>query len=191
MHSLQTQSLPVRHRLTVGNFHRMSESGIFNPLADRIELIEGELFEMAPIGPLHGSKTKKLNHRLSAQAGEMAIVSVQDAVVLDDLSEVYPDIALLRWQADFYAQIHPRPADVLLMIEVADSTVASDRQLKIPLYARHGIVESWLLDVQNQHLEIYRQPDVDGYRQILLPKNDESVSPIQLPELVLEVGALW
>ena len=180
----------TRHVLTVNDFHRMAEGGFFQA-SDRIELIEGELFDMPPIGPEHNGKTNLLTYHLSAKLNGKAIVSVQNPVVLSPDSELYPDVAVLRWREDFYAQSLATVKDVLLLIEVADTTAKSDRNKKIPLYARHGIPESWLVDLQKRQLEVYREPDVQGYRQILLPRQNEQISPALLPELVFSVSVLW
>jgi Uma2 family endonuclease len=124
------------------------------------------------------------------QDGE-AIIRVQNAVVLDHDSELYPDLAVLRWRDDDYTKVHPAPKDVLLLIEVADTSIARDREIKAPKYAQAGIPELWLLDLSLQRLEVYRRPDDGEYRQILLPRYDETVTPQLLPNLALKVADLF
>lgn len=184
------QAIPTRHRLSVNDFHRMVETGILSE-SERIELIEGELFDMSPIGPLHCGTTMKLNYWFSHNITQNVIVNVQNALILDNASELYPDMTLLRWREDFYTTSHPRCTDVLLLIEIADTSIGFDRYTKMPLYAQHGIVESWLLDVQQQQLEIYRAPTAQGYQTVLRPSRDEQIMPQQLPDLIFNVGVIW
>ncbi len=105
--------------------------------------------------------------------------------------EPQPDIAILRYRDDFYATAHPQPADVLLLIEVADTSLTYDRDIKIPLHARHGIPEVWLIDVQNQRVEVFRQPTPDGYQQVLRPAKAECMSPVLLPDISVLIADLW
>jgi len=180
---------PHRYRLTVAEYHRLGENGIFDE-DSRVELIEGDLIAMPPIGEQHASKTRRLNRLFSLQVGDTAIVDVQNPVMLDARSEPQPDMVLLKPRPDFYESAHPRPEDVLLLIEVSDSTLRYDRDTKVPLYARAGIPEVWLLDVAGQRLEIYRRPSPEGYREIHYPAPAESIAPVLLPELVLSVAGL-
>jgi len=129
-----------RHRLTVAEYYRMAEVGILSPEA-RVELIEGEIIDMPPIGSLHAGTVKYLTNRLTYAVRDIAIVSTQDPIFLDVHSEPQPDIALLRPRADFYRTTHPTITDVLLVVEVADTTLAYDTQIKLPLYAHHHISE--------------------------------------------------
>jgi Uma2 family endonuclease len=179
-------TLPSKRRLTIAEYHRMGETGILTE-ADRVELIEGELIEMAPIGSRHADCVSHLVRRLVRQTE--ALIRVQDPLELPQHSEPEPDIAIVHNR--HYSEAHPGPQDVLLLIEVADSTLAYDRDIKVPLYARFGIAEVWLVDIQNERLEVYLEPSVAGYRQILRPENDESVSPALLPEISLRVAEFW
>lgn len=156
--------LPHRHCLTVRDFHRMGETGIL-PEDARIELIEGEIIDMAPIGSSHAGIVKRLNQLLGNAAAGKAIVSVQDPIILDDHSEPQPDVALLRPRDDFYALAHPKAQEVLLIIEVADSSLRFDQSIKIPLYARHGIPEVWLVDVEQRRLTRFLKPGENGYAE--------------------------
>lgn len=180
---------PHRYRLTVAEYHRLGENGIFDE-GSRIELIEGDLIAMPPIGEQHASKTRQLNRLFSLRVGGAAIVDVQNPVMLDAHSESQPDVVLLKPRPDFYESAHPRPEDVLLLIEVSDSTLRYDRDTKIPLYAKAGIPEAWLLDLVNRRVAVYRYPSADGYRQIQFPAPDEQISPILLPELTLRIADL-
>ena len=148
-----------RHRLSVGDFHKMAEAGIFAP-EDRIELIEGELVDMAPVGSAHASLIDYLTQALVAQTQKknQAIVRVQSPVVLGDRSEPQPDIALLKPRKDFYRHAHPQARDILCLIEVADTSLVYDRDTKLPLYAKNGIVEVGLIVLGERRVEIYRLP---------------------------------
>jgi hypothetical protein len=123
-----------RHRLTVANFRRMGEVGILGP-DDRVELIAGEIIDMSPIGSLHAALVARLASTLGQRVGETAIIWTQNPLALDDTSQPQPDLTVLRPRADFHAAAHPGPADVLLVIEVADTTLAFDLDVKVPLYA--------------------------------------------------------
>lgn len=153
-----------RHRLSVAQYHRMGEAGIFAPDA-RVELIEGELVEMAPIGTRHASTVNRLNRLLVAATGKQAVVTVQNPLRLGDHSEPQPDLLLLRPREDFYAAAHPVATDVLLLIEVADSTARLDREIKLPLYARHGVAEVWIVDLDARLLLVHRDPAGDTYAE--------------------------
>ena len=165
------------HRITVDDYHRMGETGILGPEL-RTELIEGEVIEMPPIGPEHGGAVNYLSNLIARVVRARAVVSVQNPIVLDSHSEPQPDIALLRPKADFYRTAHPRPGDILLVIEVADTTLRYDRDVKLPLYARAGIPEAWLVDLQGRRLTVYRNPGADAYGEIL-PVED--LSRVALP----------
>ena len=187
---MQTISTEVRpHRFTVDEYHKMGESGIFYE-DDRVELIEGEIIDMAPIGSPHASTVARLVSLFSAALAEKVVIFPQNPVRLGKRSEPQPDIALLRPRSDFYQGAHPTPKDVLLLIEVSDTTLRYDRDRKIPLYARHRIPEVWLIDLQGERVEIYRQPSPEGYRQILRPARSEKLTPVLLPQIAIPVGKL-
>ncbi len=157
--------LLTRHRLTVADYYRMGEAGVFAPDA-RVELIEGEVIDMAPIGTRHASAVSRLNRAATAAVGTTAIVSVQNPLRLNDLSEPEPDLMLLEPRADFYGSAHPTAADVLLLIEVADTSARYDREIKLPLYARHGISEVWIVDLDARLVRFFRAPAGDVYADI-------------------------
>jgi len=179
-----------RYRITVEDYHRMIEAGILDE-NDRLELIEGDLTSMPPISPRHAGKTTRLNRLLSQIAGGSALVSVQNPLMLGQHSEPDPDLMLLKPREDFYEHSNPVPADVLLVVEVADTSLDYDRDTKIPLYAAHGIPEVWLVDLQRSRIEIHRDPGPEGYRQILLPDTEQTIAPVSLPDVVIRVSELW
>ncbi|MEO1430531.1 MAG: Uma2 family endonuclease [Cyanobacteria bacterium J06633_8] len=155
----------LRRKFSVEQFHKMAESGILNE-DDRVELIRGEIIEMAAIGTKHAACVRRLNNVLPKKLGDRAIISVQNPVGLDDSSEPQPDVVLLKPREDFYASAHPQPKDVFLIIEVADSTIKYDREVKIPLYAEEGVVEVWLVDINSECVEVYREPANGVYQKV-------------------------
>jgi Uma2 family endonuclease len=148
---------PSRHLISVEAFHRMGEAGILGP-GDRVELIDGEIIDMSPIGVLHAALVARLASWFSQTLGRAAVVWCQNPLRLDDLSEPEPDIAILQPRADFYTTAHPGPADVLLVIEVSDTSLAYDLGRKVPLYARHGIPEVWVIDAATRRTRLFREP---------------------------------
>lgn len=176
----------ARRYFTVAEYHRMAEAGIFTE-DDRVELIEGEILRMSPIGSLHASCVKRLNKLLSGLVGQDAIVSVQDPIQLNDFSEPEPDIALLRARDDFYAQSHPRAADVLLIIEIADTSVDYDRNIKLPTYARSGIPEVLIANLPADTVEAYADPVNGSYQRTRLHKRGESFSPQLLSSITINI----
>lgn len=178
---------PTRARLSVDQFHRMAEAGIFAS-DDRVELINGEMIEMAPIGSRHSSAVMRLRAQLGRLVGELALVSPQNPVMLPPDSEPQPDIALLKPRADWYSLALPGPADVLLVVEVADTTVDYDRDVKLALYAAHGIREAWIVDLRGRRLEVYRDPRDGHYRMKLERGPTDMVSPEALPAVALDLS---
>ncbi len=163
--SARAETLSRLHRLSVADYHRMGEAGVFVP-GERTELIEGAIIDMPPIGSRHAGMVRRLDAVFSRFLRERAIVSVQCPVVLGDLSEPQPDVALLHPREDFYAAGHPGPEDVLLVVEVADTSVDFDRHTKLPLYARHAVPEAWLIDLPGQALEVHRHPEQGAYTRL-------------------------
>ena len=148
---------PSRHLISADAFHRMGEAGILGP-ADRVELIDGEIIDMSPIGVLHAAIVDVLSRHFGRWAGESLFVRCQNPLRLDDLSEPEPDLTILRPRVDCYTTAHPGPADVLLVIEVADTSLAYDLGTKVPLYARHGIPEVWVIDAATRRTRGFRCP---------------------------------
>lgn len=182
--------LMERRLFSVEEYHRMAEVGILGS-DDRVELIDGELVTMAPIGKWHASRVSRLDHLFQKAAADDALVWVQSPISLPPRSEPQPDIALLKPRADFYASALPAAQDVLLIVEVADTSLAYDRDIKLKLYARHGIPEFWILDREHLALEIHREPSAKGYRITLRPEAAESISPVAVPRVVINVGDLF
>ncbi|MFL5383775.1 MAG: Uma2 family endonuclease [Longimicrobiaceae bacterium] len=152
--------LAIRHRFTVDEFHRMGEVGIFSE-DDRVELINGEIVEMTPIGSQHAACVRKLDRWLQFLVGDDALVSTQLPIIIEDDGEPIPDVAVLRPRTDSYAESHPTPADILLVVEVSDSTVLFDRNVKRRLYAGAGIPEYWVVDLPRNCVAVFGEL-VDG-----------------------------
>jgi Uma2 family endonuclease len=160
-------SLPIsKYYFSAAEFERMGEAGVFTKDA-RLELIEGEIIERSPIGSRHAACVKFLSRFLHRAVGDIALVSTQDPIRLNDFSEPEPDLALLRLRDDFYRDAHPTPADVLLIIEVADTTLGYDRQIKAPLYARAGIEETWIVNLAEEQIETYAGLADGSYQTIV------------------------
>ena len=160
-------SVQLQKRLfTVKEYHLMTEVGILSE-GDRVELIEGEIVKMAAIGTRHASSVKRLTRRFSLIPEDRATLGVQDPIQLTERTEPQPDIVLLVPRADYYATAHPGPSEVLLLVEVSDSTVDYDRDVKVSIYARSLIQEVWLVDLVENCLEVYRQPGPNGYSLML------------------------
>ena len=176
------------HRWSVEEYHQMATSGLLDE-TDRVELIEGELIDMAPIGSKHAFFVDCLAELLSGgtQAGHM--VRVQNPVLLGESTEPQPDIALVNRSK--YIDRHPGPRDILLIVEVSDATLEYDRDVKLFLYARHGIPEVWLLDVNAGELTVYREPAEGQYRLIRKPTRAEVVSPMLVSGVTIALEDMW
>lgn len=170
----------ARRLFTVEEYHRMAETGILHE-DDRIELIHGEIIRMSPIGNFHAAIVSRINMLLVPRLALETIISVQNPVKIDDHSEPEPDIMVLPFRDDYYAESGVTPQDVLLLIEVSDSTPRYDRNTKLPLYATAGIPEVWIVDVNKQQLEVYRQPDEDRYRSMVTLTRDDIVVATRFP----------
>jgi Uma2 family endonuclease len=170
---------PRPRRLTVEDYYRMGEVGILGA-DDRVELIDGEIIDMPPPGELHVGTVNQLQRLLDRVVGDSAIVSSQNPAVLGRHSAPQPDLALLRPRRDFYKSALPRAADILLVVEVADSSLRFDRDVKAALYAEHAIPEFWLIDVRGKRLVRYRDPRAKGYVRIDEP---DLGAPLEIPGL--------
>ena len=180
--------LMMRHRLTVDDYHQMAESGILGP-DDRVELIAGEALDMSPIGSLLAALVAALSDYLSRLAAGRLTVWSQNPIHLSDSSEPRPDIALVKPRPDFYAAAHPRPADTLLIIEVAESSLAYGLGIKVPLYARHGIPEVWVIDAATRTTHRFRGPGPNGYAEQVMVPVDEPLNCLALPGAALTLAA--
>jgi Uma2 family endonuclease len=178
----------TRHLLTVDALEVLYREGILAP-DERVELIEGEIFDMPPSGPPHNGLVNAITKLLVRAAGDDAIVQCQGTVRLGDRSLVMPDFALLRPGPDYNAAL-PGPADVLLLIEVADSSASFDRNTKAQLYARHGVGEYWLIDINRRTVERYSEASEAGYRVRHEAYPGDRISPLAWPSLLIEVSSL-
>ncbi len=176
----------TRHRFTIEDYHRIAESGVLTE-DDRVELIDGEILEMSPIGRKHAACVDRLAQLFFSRFGGRAIVRVQNPIQLGEHAEPQPDLALLRPRSDFYAAGHPTPEAILLVVEVADSAVEFDRQVKAPLYARGGISELWLVDLDRDQVAVYRDPASSGYGTTCVLRRGHAISPLAFPGLEIAV----
>ncbi|HEV8044032.1 MAG TPA: Uma2 family endonuclease [Rubrobacter sp.] len=182
---MQTKPMEVkRWRFTVHDYHRMGEAGILHE-DDRVELIEGELVEMAAIGTRHFACVNGLNRLLMRSVGDDAIVSVQNPVRLNEHNEPQPDLTVIG-PRDYRISL-PVPEDVLLLIEVSDTTLRYDRNVKLPLYARAGIREVWIVNLPGGTIERHTDPSGDGYRSLKRARRGETLESVTLPGLALAV----
>lgn len=179
----------TRYKLTVDDYHRMGEAGILTR-EHRVELIEGDLIEMAPIGSGHGAVVGRLNKRLVISAGDQALIWIQMSIRLSRYSEPEPDALILRPRADDYEKSLPTAKDVIALVEVADSSLGYDREIKLPLYARHGVAEVWLVDLRARQVEIHRRPGPDGYAEKLVARPGDMLRPAALPSVEVAVADL-
>ena len=179
----------ARRPLTVAEYHRMGEVGILTE-RDRVELIEGELVAMAPIGSQHSGTVNSLTRRLVLAVGDRGVVAVQNPVQLDDLTEPEPDFAVLKPRPDDYRLATPRADEVLLIVEVADSSLAYDRTVKRSLYARHGIPEFWIVNLPAGEVEVCRTPSGDAYASVLRVGRAGVLEPALLPGVTIPVAVL-
>ena len=178
-----------RRPFSVDEYHAMVDARVLTKY-DRVELLDGEIIAKVPISSGHASCVMRLSRMLSEAVGKRAIVSVQGSVRLDEASEPEPDLMLLEWQDDFYAAAHPTPADVLLLIEVSDATVAFDKNVKLPLYARAGIPEVWIVNLPDRMIEAYSAPSGLEYTESRSIGMDGALGPACFEDVSLQVGAV-
>jgi Uma2 family endonuclease len=180
----------MRRQFTVHDYARMRESGILTE-DDRVELLDGEIYIMSPIGPLHVGIVNKLNKLLTQQVGDTGIISIQNPIQLNDYSEPQPDIAILSPRDDYYINALATPDDVLLLIEIADSSLDYDRDEKLPRYAQAHISEVWVVDVNRQIIEQYTQPAQSEYTQIHKVLYGTTIAATTLPGVRLTTSQLF
>ena len=174
---------------TVDEYHRMGEAGIFTE-DDRVELIEGEIVQMSPIGNRHAACVDRACYFLNSALKDRALVSIQNPVRLDNYSEPQPDVIVLKPREDFYARTGRGPEDVLLMIEVSDTTLRYDSNIKVPLYAASGVPEVWVEDLQNDVILVYRDPSHRLYQTTLTRRHGETITCLAFPDVTLAVNDL-
>ncbi|MBE9078966.1 Uma2 family endonuclease [Romeria aff. gracilis LEGE 07310] len=165
----------LRKKFTVEQYHRMIESGILTE-RDRVELLQGEIIEMSPIGRQHAACVDRLNELFVMGLAAKAIIRVQSSIRLNDSSEPQPDLAILQRRSDFYANGHPQPKDIFALVEVSDTTVEFDRSVKVPLYAQDNIAEVWIIDLNAQLIEVCRQPQSTGYQRVQTFRRGQSLA---------------
>lgn len=180
------QAAPTRRRFDVDEYHAMIRAGILME-GDRVELIDGEILEMHSIGSRHFSSVVRLTRLLVTALGDQAVVSAQNPVRLDRYSEPEPDIAVLRPRSDDYAAALPGPSETLLVIEVADTSLAYDRKVKLPLYARSGVPEVWIVDLEAEAVEVHTRPGTTGYEHCERI-TEGSVAPAACPNIRFEIS---
>lgn len=185
----ETNIAVKRRRFTTDEFQEMVKVGIL-PEEHGWEVIDGYLVDKTSIGTKHASVVKRLNRILNRRFGENLLVSVQDPIHLNKYNEPEPDIALLVWRDDEYQAQHPMPDDILAVIEVSDSTLKYDREIKKNLYAEAGIVEFWLIDISGNTIEVYSQPRNGMYRNVQIFGKDETVNSVTIEKLALEVNEI-
>jgi Uma2 family endonuclease len=180
------RALPARHLCTVDEYYRLSELGLLAP-DRRTELIDGEIFDMPSIGPGHAGTVEGLGDLLRDRLGSRAFVRSQNPVHLGLRAEPQPDIAVVRRRDDYYRSGHPTPDDVFLVVEVADSTLTFDRKTKVPLYARAGIREYWIVDLIHAEIMVHRDPERSRYRSMRAFKHGEVIAPLAFPDVSIAV----
>ncbi|MCL1465072.1 Uma2 family endonuclease [Argonema galeatum] len=174
---------------TAKEYHFMAEAGIFNP-DERVELLAGQIIKMAAKGTAHSAAVTRTENLLRNLLGDLVLIRLQDPVQLDDYSEPEPDIALVIPDQMYYEDHHPNPSEVYLIIEVSDTTLSRDLEFKAGIYARSGIADYWVLDVNNRQLHIFREPSQNGYQSELILSDSGSVSPLAFPNVIITVGEM-
>ena len=174
-----------RYPITTDIYHQMIEQGILTS-NDKIELLEGDLIKMSAVGPRHAACVDRLSEILRTAFGIAITLRHQNPVELSKVSEPEPDITILRRREDFYAQTHPSPDDVLLLIEISESTLKKDRGIKLSAYAKAEILEYWIVNLQDDIIEVYTNPTDNSYQTVRLVHRHETLSPVLLPTVILE-----
>jgi Uma2 family endonuclease len=177
------------HRFSVKEYYRMAETGILPPDA-RVELLDGQVIDKSRITPPHGGVSKFLIHFFSSAVGHRSIISVQNPVRLDDYWEPEPDLMLLKPVKDFYKTAHPPAEDALLILEISDTTLEKDQEIKLPAYARAGVSEVWIENLNEQTIEVYRQPHFSGDGSRVILSAGDKASPQAFPDVSLDVAEL-
>ena len=181
--------IPKVRKFTVAEYYRMAEVGILSP-EERVQLIEGEIIVMPPIGPGHASSVALSIHAFSRPAGNQFIIQVQNPLHLADGSEPEPDVMLLRPRADYYATAHPTPADTFVVLEVSDSTLEFDRNRKAQVYGRAGVAQTLVLNLPEDCIENFTEPGPPGYGRHTLHRRGDKIQLIALPDVELAVADL-
>ncbi len=186
--TIQVAEITDTHCFSVADYHRMAEAGVFEE--QRVELLYGKIVDMSPIKSNHASTVKRLIRLFSQLLPSSVLLDVQDPIQLDDYSEPEPDLSLLRYRSDFYVNAHPVAEDIHLLIEVADTSLEKDRDIKLPLYASHAIPEVWIVNLKDTQIERYRSPSPKGYTDIhiFLPGDEITTDFMEAVEVSAVLG---
>jgi len=182
--------IPTRMRISTDRYQMMVAAGVLTKY-DRIELIEGDMLDMAPMGTQHSAITSRLHELFVLSLSRSATIVSGGPVNLGEFSEPQPDLMLLKRRADFYGGKIPGAADVLLLIEVSDSSLAFDQSVKLDLYARYGVSEYWVVDVEGKRVVIYREPGPKAYLRTLQFTAADIVAPQAFPDVKIAVGEIF
>jgi Uma2 family endonuclease len=183
--------MPVqtKHRFRVKDYYRMAEVGVLEPDA-RVELLDGEIIDMSPIGPFHGGVVARLTRLFNKLSNDRWLVWPQNSVRLDEHSELQPDVTLLKPSPNDYLGGNPGPEDVLLLIEVSDTTLELDRERKLSAYGRAGIPEVWIVNLTEHVIEVYREPSYTGYAAKTILRAGDQAKPQAFPDVAVDVAGL-
>jgi Uma2 family endonuclease len=180
---------PAKHRFSVEEYYRMAETGVLHPDA-RVELLNGEIIDMSPIGPFHGGVVNYLNEVFTAACRSRWRTTIQNPVRLDDHSEPQPDLVLAKPAPDFYRKRHPQPGDVFLLVEISDTSLTLDHEDKLPAYGRAGITEVWIVNLADLTVEIYREPHFTGFGSKTVLRSGDQAKPQAFPDVAVDVAEL-
>ena len=176
-------------RFTVEEYHRLAEVGVLHE-NDRVELLNGVIVDMMPIGPFHGGLVNRLIRMFERLGRDRWVTSAQNPVHIGEHNEPQPDLLILRPRDDFYVAKHPRPEDVFLLIEVSDSTLLIDREDKLPIYAAAGIAEVWIVNLPERVIEVYSSPQNGAYAQVRQVRPGGALAPSAFPDAAIDTAAL-
>jgi Uma2 family endonuclease len=190
MNSVMQEDDVSRRRITVDDYYRMTEVGLLARDA-RVELIDGEIVDMAPIGSRHGGTETQLMELLSETVGSRALVREQQPLRLGDCSEPQPDVCVVKRRQDYYKGAHPTPEDTLLIVEICETSLSRDLRRKIPLYARHDIPEVWIVDLKGAQIHFFRSPEGEAYTQVSADEAPGVVSLTMLPDAAIDLSAVF
>jgi Uma2 family endonuclease len=179
----------TRRRFTLDEYHRMADAEILHE-DDRVELIRGEIVQMSLIGPPHAAAVAALNRLLVQRAADRAVVWPQNPIVILPDSEPQPDVVLLRPRGDGYRRGHPQPEDILLLVEIADTSLRYDRTVKLQLYAAAGVREVWIVDLGGGAIEVYREPEGERYRRQDRVARGGALAPEAFADLLVPVSEI-
>lgn len=183
---MDTHAAPVQRRFNVDDYYRMAEVGIIGR-DERVELLDGQVLEMSPIGKTHGMSVDAFTMMMTDAVRGQAIVRIQGVVRLDAFNEPEPDVAILRPPLRKYGEAHPGPEDVFLIVEVGDSSRRFDKKVKLPIYASFGIPEVWLVDLVTRKMEVHRSPDGSEYRELATLGPTDIARPLGFPDAGIDL----